>query len=126
MKRRVVAFAFIAMSLTAFAGHREYWDSKEQKDIKVLERSWDEDYRSIPYVPSLSHNENTIHLYSAINFEDLQIKVLNDSGSIVYSDTINVFENQYYSFQINATETGLYTIQLENKKHSFWGQFTLY
>lgn len=47
MKRELVAFMCITMSLTSFAGHKENWNFKEQKDIKVIERSWGEDKRSI-------------------------------------------------------------------------------
>ena len=58
MKRELVAFMCITMSLTSFAGHKENWNFKEQKDIKVIERSWGEDKRSISYVPNLSHNRS--------------------------------------------------------------------
>ena len=38
MERELVAFMCITMSLTSFAGHKENWNFKEQKDIKVIER----------------------------------------------------------------------------------------
>ena len=126
MKRELVAFMCITMSLASFAGHKENWNFKEQKDIKVIERSWGEDKRSIPYVPHLSHNGNIIYIYSDIILEDLQITILNEFDSIVYSSTITVFNNQDYPFQFSTMETGTYTIELTNGEHSFWGQFTLY
>jgi len=126
MKRKLVTFVCIIMSLASFAGHKENWNSKEQKDIKVIERSWGEDKRSIPYLPCLTHDGSTIYIYSDIMLEDLQVTILDDSENIVYSDTINVFNNQYYSFQFNSTQAGIYTIELTNREHSFWGQFKLY
>ena len=110
MKRELVAFMCITMSLASFAGHKENWNFKEQKDIKVIERSWGEDKRSISY----------------IILEDLQITILNEFDSIVYSSTITVFNNQDYSFQSNTMGAGIYTIELTNGEYSLWGQFTLY
>ena len=64
MKRELVAFMCITMSLTSFAGHKENWNFKEQKDIKVIERSWGEDKRSISYVPITA----TLSIFTQILF----------------------------------------------------------
>lgn len=126
MKRKLVTLACIIMSFASLAGQNKSWNINEQKDIKVIERDWGEDKRSIPYLPSLSHDNNIIYIYSDITFENLQVTILNEAGGIVYSNVISVFENQGYSFQFNAAGAGTYTIEMANREHSFWGQFTLY
>lgn len=126
MNRELVTLACIVMSFVSFAGNKGNWNLQEQKDIKVIERSLGEDLRSIPYLPSLSHDGNTIYIYSDVCFEDLQVTILDESREITYSDIINVFENQYYSFLFSPTKKGTYTIELTNSEHSFWGEFILY
>ena len=58
MKRELVAFMCITMSLTSFAGHKENWNFKEQKDIKVIEIPYSSDSQSQNIEIAFSEKDN--------------------------------------------------------------------
>ena len=58
MKRELVAFMCITMSLASFAGHKENWNFKEQKDIKVIEIPYSSDSQSQNIEIAFSEKDN--------------------------------------------------------------------
>ncbi|WP_294611942.1 DUF3244 domain-containing protein [uncultured Bacteroides sp.] len=122
MKEKLVVFMCIMMPLVSFAKQK---DDKEQINIKVIERSWGEDKRSIPYIPKVFHDGNAIYIYSEIILDCLQVTILNEFQSIVYSDAVTIFDNRVFSFPLNNIREGeIYTIELTNSEYSLWGLFT--
>lgn len=125
MKQKWIMLACIATTLASWASNESNGTLEEQKDIKVIERYFGEDKRSMSYFPLLSHKGNIIYMYSAICFENMQVTILDESGETVYSDILDISENQWYTFCLSTDQTGTYTIELTNNEHFFWGQFLL-
>lgn len=125
MKQIWIILACIATALTSWAGNVSNGTLEGNEDIKVTENHLESDRRSITYLPQLSHDGNIVYMYSAICFENMQVTILNESGETVYSDILDISENQWYIFNMSTNQVGMYTIELTNTEHSFWGQFLL-
>ncbi len=91
-----------------------------------LERGVHANTRSLSVVPTVTHNENILHIYSSdYLLENLQITVKDLSGNVVYSNTVNVSYHQPYSFILINAESGQYEIELSYGTKLFYGYFSL-
>ncbi|WP_321480172.1 DUF3244 domain-containing protein [uncultured Bacteroides sp.] len=82
--------------------------------------------RSLSVVPTVTHNENILHIYSSdYLLGNLQITVKDLSGNTVYSNTVSVSYNQPYSFILINAESREYEIELSYGTKLFYGYFSL-
>lgn len=119
MKRLLIISCTVLITLYSYSWAEEV----NIKFIPVTERC--EDDRSIPIVPSASHEGNIISIYSDILLEKVQIAVKDGIGRILFSEVIPIFPQQPYTFSIGNIENGIYTLELNDGKEEYYGYFEI-
>ncbi len=97
----------------------------EEKKIEVTEKYWFEDTRSVSYIPTITHDSNTLYIYSDIILENLNITVKNATGMLLYSNTVTILNTQRYSFTIDDMNKGEFLIELTYRKKYLYGHFNI-
>lgn len=92
-----------------------------ERTIEVNPQSWRELDRSMPSTPVLSHDGNILFIYSDVPLENLQVRVKNEFGNIVYINNISITAEQKYSFALGGVFSGNYVIELSCGEKSLWG-----
>ncbi|WP_455587319.1 DUF3244 domain-containing protein [Bacteroides sp.] len=88
------------------------------KDTKI-------DKRSLSIKPTVTHDENTIYIYSNIPIENLQIIIKDTYDNSIYLETATILPEHIHSFTLNNVENGEYKIELTSTNESFYGYFLL-
>lgn len=107
---------FCILSMLSFAAERT---------IEVNSQAWRESGRSIPSIPMLSHDGNILFIYSAVPLENLQVRVKDEFGNVVYVDNVSIAAGHMYSFVLESVSPGKYVIELLCGKESLWGDFKI-
>lgn len=97
----------------------------EEKKIEVTEKYWFEDTRSVSCIPTITHDSNTLYIYSDIILENLNITVKNATGMLLYSNTVTILNTQRYSFTIDDMNKGEFLIELTYRKKYLYGHFNI-
>lgn len=95
----------------------------EEKTIVVNTAEWERRERSIFNIPELSHDKETISIYTSIRLENLEITVRNSTGLIIYSEVVVLQKGQRYSFSIEQAEYGESMIELKQGHRYLFGYF---
>lgn len=95
----------------------------EEKKIEVNKSQWHEEIRSTSCVPTITHDSNTLCIYSNIILENLHIIVKDRMGTTLYSNTVTISSNQHYSFTINNIKEGDFLIELTHENKYLYGYF---
>lgn len=83
------------------------------------------DKRSLSIKPTVTHDGNTIHIYSNIPIENLQIIIKDTYDNSIYLETATILPEHIHSFTLNNVENGEYKIELTSTNESFYGYFLL-
>lgn len=98
----------------------------EERKIDVEPERWNEKgKRSLSSVPVVSHDGNTLFIYSDTPLDNLQVQVKDVSGNIVYMENISIVMEQKHSFTMNSSFAGEYTIELRCDTRFLYGYFIL-
>lgn len=118
MKHLIVIFFALTMSTSiSFA---------EEKKIETNKALWHKDTRSVSYVPTITHDSNTLYIYSDIVLDNLQIIIKDTRGTTLYSRTTTIPNTQCYSFTIDNIKEGDFIIELKHEKKYLYGYFSIH
>ncbi len=120
MKLFTVIFFTLTMEFFTFMSH------SEEKRVEVIKRHWFEDTRSVSCVPTITHDSNTVYIYSDIVLDNLQIIIKDTRGTILYSSTTTIPNTQCYSFTIDNIKEGDFIIELKHEKKYLYGYFSIH
>lgn len=90
---------------------------------KVKERHIE--HRSVPIIPSVHLNGNTIILSTSIPLENLQVTIKDETGQVISEETIFVSPQQPYIFSIENVEDGSYILELNDSREEYYGSFEI-
>ena len=119
MKHSVITFLILIMGASASTSYAE------EKKIEVTKRYWLEDMRSASYILTITHDGNTLYIYSDIALDNLHIIIKDAGGTILYSNTITILNTQRYSFTIDNTTEGEFLIELTHENKYLYGYFNI-
>lgn len=97
----------------------------EEKVIDLDLAQWVGKERSLPITPMLSHDNETLLIYSQKRLESLEITVRDSNGFIIYQEIATIQSGQQYSFNINPTDNGQYMIELRQGSRYLYGYFEI-
>lgn len=92
-----------------------------ERMIEVNLQRWYESGRSMPSIPVLSHDGNILFIYSDVPLENLQLRVKDESGNVIYVDNVSIATGQKYSFILEGVSAGNYVIELSCGEKSLRG-----
>lgn len=96
----------------------------EEKQIKTNVDEWKELTRSLFNAPSLSHDGNTIYIYSYLPLQNMEVTVTDASGCVVYYGMLSCVEvDQTISFTFGDTSSGMYMIEVSHGGKYLCGWF---
>lgn len=119
MKKLFFSFlllAFFSSTITTFAKNRP---------IKVDLDRWMSE-RSLSIVPVLSHDQHTVYIYSNQLLENIEVKVTDTCGNIVYDEVLTIRSGETISFTLDNTESGEYLIEITHGVKYLYGWFGIY
>jgi hypothetical protein len=96
-----------------------------EKQIKTDVRQWVTIGRSFFDAPTLSHDGNTVFIYSSLPLQDMEVTVTDSSGYVVYNGTLSVEEDQTVSFTFDDTGDETYIIEVSHVGKYLSGSFEL-
>lgn len=95
-----------------------------EKQIEINVNCWRErGMRSIPSIPVLTHDGNILSIHSDVPLENLQIRVEDAFGDVVYAGNVSLVAGQKYSFVLEDLPIGSYVITLSCGGKTLWGNF---
>lgn len=98
----------------------------EEKQIEAYPARWcSGSSRSLPSIPVLSHDGNTLYVYSDVPLENLQIQVKDASGCVVHMENVSIAGRQKYFFVLELVSAGSYVIELLCGEKYLYGSFEL-
>ena len=115
MKHSVIIFLILIMGASASTSYAE------EKNIEAIEKHWLEDTRSASCIPTITHDGNTLYIYSDIVLDDLHIIIKDTTGTILYSSTVTISNTQRYSFTIDNMNVGEFLIELTHENKYLYG-----
>lgn len=118
MKTRLAIVLLICFSCTTVA-------SAQNKQIKTDTDAWKDIGRSLLRIPVLSHDGNTIYIYSDLPLENMVVTVTDASGYTVYTGVLSVGAGGTVSFTFNDTGDGEYMIEVTHGRKYLCGWFDL-
>ena len=119
MKHSVIIFLILIMGASASTSYAE------EKNIEAIEKHWLEDTRSASCIPTITHDGNTLYIYSDIVLDDLHIIIKDTTGTILYSSTVTISNTQRYSFTIDNMNVGEFLIELTHENKYLYGYFNI-
>lgn len=81
------------------------------------------DKRSLIMPLTVTHDRNSISIYSDVTMPNLQIIIKNEYENIIHSEFTNVHANNVISVPLNYMESGKYKIELLLENCIFYGYF---
>lgn len=81
---------------------------------------WVLDKRSISMVPTATIDGNTIRIYTDIAVEEIQVKVEDEKGNVIYANS-NMTSSKLHIFEINSLELGEYTLEITIGDENYYG-----
>lgn len=116
MKRLIVAICTLLFtSIWANSG-----------EIKLNKAMYKATYeRSMPIIPSVHLNGNTIILSTSIPLENLQVTIKDETDQVISEETIFVSPQQPYTFSIENVEDGSYILELNDGEEEYYGSFEI-
>ncbi len=69
------------------------------------------------------HSKNTVQVCFHQNFGYVNITLLNETGSVVYNNTVNTAVQQTFYIPLSGTSSGNYTLVLDNANGYAEGEF---
>jgi len=117
MKHFIVIFIALIMSTSM--------SYAEEKKIETNKEQWHKEIRSTSFIPTITHDSNTLYIYSDIVIENLHITVRDTTGMILYSNTVTISNTQRYSFTINDMNEGEFLIELTHENKYLYGYFNI-
>lgn len=118
MKRLLIIICAVLITFYSWA------ETVNIKLIPVTKRC--ENNRSIPVMPSASHEGSTISVYSDVPLNELQVTVKDETGRILSSEIISISPHQPYTFSISDVENGIYILEVNDGKKEYRGYFEIY
>ena len=70
------------------------------------------------------HSKNSVQVYFHQNFGYVNITLMNETGSVVYNNTVNTAVQQTFYIPLSGTSSGNYTLVLDNANGYAEGEFT--
>lgn len=119
MKHSVVIFLILIMGTSASTSYAE------EKNIEAIKKHWLEDTRSASCIPTITHDGNTLYIYSDIVLDNLHIMIKDTRGTILYSSTVTISNTQRYSFTIDNMNVGELLIELTHGNKYLYGYFSI-
>lgn len=83
-------------------------------------KDWVKDDRSLSIEPTATHNDNIIRIYINMPVDNVSIKIIDQSGNIVYSST-SIMVSRCHIFELHILPEDTYTLKLEIGVDSFYG-----
>ena len=83
---------------------------------------WVKDDRSLPIMPTATHDGNIISIYSDMPIEKLEIAIKDTYKNIIHSAII-IGYSKCHTFELPRLPKGKYTIELTIGEESFYGHF---
>ncbi|WP_300704303.1 DUF3244 domain-containing protein [Bacteroides sp.] len=80
------------------------------------------DKRSISMVPTATIDGNTIRIYTDIAVEEIQVKVEDENGNVIYANS-NMTYSKLHLFEISSLEQGEYTLEITIGDENYYGIF---
>ena len=117
---------FIAIFLTLTMEFFTSISYSEEKSVEVIKQHWLEDTRSVSCVPTITHDSNTLYIYSNVILDNLHIIIKDTRGTTLYSCTTTILNNQCYSFTIDNIKEGDFIIELKHEKKYLYGYFSIH
>lgn len=97
----------------------------QEKTIKTDIRKWRPIGRSLTAVPILSHESNTVYIYSDLPLENMEVTVTDASGCVAYAGVLCVGMGGTISFIFDDTGDGEYMIEVIHGRKYLCGWFEL-
>ncbi|GEM_PF-4723490 len=97
----------------------------ENKEIKVNCKKWHSNRRTLSIVPALSHDFNTIYIYSETSYVDMDITITDLAGNIIHMDVITVNAGETVSFTFEMSDETEYMIEVLHETKYLSGWFTI-
>lgn len=94
-----------------------------EKQIKTYLGEWVKFERSLSNAPTLSHDGNTVYIYSFLPLEGVEVTVSDALGCIVYTATFSIGANQTVSFAFDDMGDGPYMIEVAHEGKYLYGWF---
>lgn len=69
------------------------------------------------------HSKNSVQVYFHQNFGYVNITLMNETGSVVYNNTVNTAVQQTFYIPLSGTSSGNYTLILDNANGYAEGEF---
>lgn len=118
MKRLLLGCIFLLIGLSNFA-----------KEVSIQlynnKAEWIGDTRSLSPIPIVTHNENTVYIYSDININQLHISIKDIHGNIIYANQVTILQRQSYNLTFNTSGKKEFTIELSYKDINLYGNFII-
>lgn len=113
--KKLIFILCCALPLFSFAKERQ---------IEVRHGSWHGDTRSILSAPIVSYDGNILYIYSYLPLENLEVKIKDILGNVVYEQKVSIVAGEKFSLYIELIENSeLYVVELISNKQSFYGYF---
>lgn len=97
-----------------------------EQHIEINSDSWLEPgRRSLSFVPVLTHDGNTLFIYSDVPLANLQIQIKDAFANVIYIDDVSIAAGQKYSFVLEGAFPSNYMIELSCAKKLLWGNFEI-
>ncbi len=98
----------------------------EERNIELHRKAHGTEPRSLIYIPTVTHDSNTLYIYSDIPLENLQVAITDlSTGTIFHFNDINVFYSQPYILYLNYIGSGNFKIEINLKSTRYYGYFEL-
>lgn len=115
--KELLLIVLCALPLLSFATEVE-----QTIDLNVEARKGKQP-RSVISVPMLSQDENILFNYSDVSLENLQIKVADEFGNVIYVENVSIVAESKHSLYMNLGLTSQYTIELNCGSNFLYGSF---
>lgn len=96
----------------------------EERKIELQSNAHNVERRSLVYIPTVILAGNTLHIYSGIPLENLQVTITNLSTGVAFHfNNITVFYGQPYTLYLAYMKDSNYKIEINIKEACYYGYF---
>ncbi len=114
MKHLLLGFISLLLCINCMA---------EVVSIKLIKVRLPADTRSMFITPIVTCEGNIINIYSDAPISNLEVKVTNSTGQIVYYDIVTVDSEKSFSHTMHLLQNEEYKIELATENESYYGTF---
>lgn len=116
--KRIITLLLISMTFFSLLA--------EERNIELHRKAHGTEPRSLTYIPTVTHDDNILYIYSDISLENLQVTITDlSTGTIFHFNDINVFYSQPYILHLNYIGSGNFKIEIDLKGTRYYGYFEL-